>query len=732
MTWVGWSNKLENSEEPTVALEVVYGESRSRSLAQALAEQLQHVVEEGTVYLGYPVLTTADEQVEVDALLVSRDHGLVAFLLAPEVPTSQQEREEVTGEQDRLFTVLEGYLSRHGSLRAGRTLAITPRTATVFASPVPGLPESTDDSFYGELAEVAEWVASLDPIASNHVRSLHAALQRVSTIKPAKKRASVTRPSSRGAILKEIEKGIANLDSWQKSAAIESPEGPQRIRGLAGSGKTVVLALKAAYWHARHPEWQIALTFHSRALYQQMDDLVTRFTFEHTNDRPDPERLQIMHSWGSRGKPGVYSLIASELGETPRDWAFARGQYGMSDAFQGICRELLTIAKRQAVTPIFDAVLIDEAQDLPPEFFQLVYLFTKDPKRIVWGFDELQKLSESAMPSTDELFGTYPGGGSLVSLVAGAKEPKRDVILPICYRNTPWALAMAHALGIGVYRDGGLLQHPDEPSLWQDIGYKVVHGSLSPGSPVTLERRRDSYPEYFERLLKPRDAVMIESFDDEASQDAWVADQIATNLSTDELDHDDILIVLPDSYRAKTRAPRLAHELLRHGIPSHLVGVNTSVDEVFQPGSIAIAHIFRAKGNEAPMVYAIDSQHAAHDFNAVTRRNTLFTAITRSRAWVRVTGWGVNMDPIRQEVETIFEKDFRLEFTVPTPEDLVALRRRHRDRPAQDEATVRKATADLTAFLDAIDRGEIDFHDLPPALRTKLVRVQVELPDDDA
>lgn len=225
---------------------------------------------------------------------------------------------------------------------------------------------------------------------------------------------------------------------------------------------------------------------------------------------------------------------------------------------------------------------------------------------------------------------------------------------------------------------------------------------------------------------------MIESFDDEASQDAWVADQIAANLSTDELDHDDILVVLPDSYRAKTRAPRLAHELLRHGIPSHLVGVNTSVDEVFQPGSIAIAHIYRAKGNEAPMVYAIDSQHAAHDFNAVTRRNTLFTAITRSRAWVRVTGWGVNMDPIRQEVETIFEKDFRLEFTVPTPEDLVALRRRHRDRPAQDEAMVRKATADLTAFLDAIDQGEIDFYDLPPALRTKLVRVQVELPDDDA
>jgi transposase-like protein len=61
-------------------------------------------------------------------------------------------------------------------------------------------------------------------------------------IEPAKKGAAVTNPSSRGAELKETENGTASLDQWQKAAAIESPEGPQRIRGLAGSGKTVVLS----------------------------------------------------------------------------------------------------------------------------------------------------------------------------------------------------------------------------------------------------------------------------------------------------------------------------------------------------------------------------------------------------------------------------------------------------------------------------------------------------------
>jgi len=72
-------------------------------------------------------------------------------------------------------------------------------------------------------------------------------------------------------------------------------------------------------------------------------------------------------------------MIAAALGETPRDWAYANGKYGRDDAFQGICQELLEVARVRTITPIFDAVLIDEAQDLPPEFFQLVYQFTKDP-----------------------------------------------------------------------------------------------------------------------------------------------------------------------------------------------------------------------------------------------------------------------------------------------------------------------------------------------------------------
>jgi len=705
-----------------MTLDVVYGETRNREIALQLAAELEKAASEGTVYLGYPVLASADDTIYVDALLISKEHGFVAFQLAEGVPDANVDWSKYVSDQDRLFGALESHLGRYEALRKGRHLAIEIQTVSVFASP-PGDPPAGTEGRYCDIDTVAQVVSSLNSIDESTERALQAAIQRVTTIKPAKRRAKVTRENSRGAVLKEIEKGIANLDRWQKRAAIETPDGPQRIRGLAGSGKTVVLALKGAYLHAQHPDWRIAITFQSRALYQQLEDLVTRFSFEHSNDKPDFERLQILHGWGSPSRDGVYSSIARALGVTPRDFNYAQATFGRDDAFRGICAELLTLTAQNDPKPIFDALLIDEAQDFPPEFFRLVYRFTKDPKRIVWAFDELQKLSEAAMPNTDELFGTTSTGDGLVSLSEKEGEARRDIILPVCYRNSPWSLVTAHAVGLGIYREGDLVQHFDEPQLWTDIGYQVLSGSLDAGSFVELERAQTSYPPYFADLLDPADAVVLQSFANEAEQDSWVAAQIAANLEADELEPDDVLVVVPDAYTSKPRSARFARTLVQHGIDSHLAGVGTSPDQLFVRDSIAMAHIHRAKGNEAPMVYVLDSQYAVQGPNLITRRNTLFTAITRSRAWVRICGWGDRMTEVSKEVETVRKAGFRLQFTIPTSEQLAELRRIHRDRTGAEVASMKRATRNAKELLEAVERGEVDIEDLPPDLRSRLLRL---------
>ena len=715
-----------------MTLEVVYGQPENLGAARQLAELAEGLLDEGTIYLGYPVLATADDRVEIDALLVSEAHGLIAFRFADSLPGSQDDWERFSREQDRIYNALESHLSRHDTLRRGRTFAVDIGTVTVFAADAGTSPIATVAAF-ASFDQLPEFIQNRGGLDAELYRALEAALQRVTTIRPAKRRAAVKDGNSRGATMKVIERGIANLDFWQKKAAIETPEGPQRIRGLAGSGKTIVLALKAALLHAQNESWTIAVTFWSQSLYQQFEDLIKRFSFAHMDDLPNPEQLAVLHAWGSRSREGIYTRLAEALGVAPLNFGSAEQKYGRDGAFEGACQELLAAAgEQQPVEPIFDAVLIDEAQDLPPAFFQLVYLFTKDPKRVVWAYDELQKLDESEMASVADLFGTTATGESVVNISNRDNEPRKDIVLPVCYRNTPWAIATAHAIGFGIYRPDGLVQHFESPQLWEDIGYQRDAGALQLGSYVELERSTLSSPPYFDRISSDDAVVFRGDFPDEAAQDSWIAEQILQDIGPGELEPDDILIVLPSAYTSKRRYARLASVLDDHGIVSHLVGVNNARDEVFVRGSVAVAHIFRAKGNEAPMVYVVDAQFAGTPFNEVSRRNTIFTAITRSKAWVRVCGFGAAVAGIAAEVQAVRRADFKLKFTIPTPEGLADMRSVNADFSA--EGTTARGLMTLEQLAQAFERKEISADQLPPKLVRQLTEHlnQIRLTDDDA
>jgi superfamily I DNA and RNA helicase len=705
-------------------LEIIYGETGQRQVASQLADELRRMNVDGTFYIGYPVIASADDKVVIDALLLTRQHGLIAFKFHGQTPRQDdpEEWQRLQDDQDHLFYALDANLGRHPELRAGRRLGVAVEIITLFPTPAPP-PEGLQGRF-AALDSVTNEITGCAPIADEFWSPLQAALQRVTTIKPRKKRAAVTSRQSRGGILKEIEQGIANLDQWQKRAAIETPDGPQRIRGLAGSGKTIVLALKAAYLHAQHPDWTIAITFYSRSLYQQFKDLIRRFSFEHLNDEPDWERINVLHAWGGSGRKGLYSTLADYSAVIPRDFRYGTAKYGMNGAFQGVCHELLVQTAQNTKPALYDAVLIDEAQDMPPELFRLVHRFTKAPKRIIWAYDELQTLSEAVMPSAEALFGTNAAGEPLVTIRNETGRPRQDVILPVCYRNTPWALTLAHALGFGVYRHSKLVQHFDDPYLWTEIGYETLEGSLSLGSEVRLQRAKTSYPAFFEQLLTPDDAVVACGFGDEIEQAEWIAESIQRNLNEDELERDDILIVLPNAWTAKSDAAVISEALRRRHISSHLVGVMSSVDEVFRPHSVALANIYRSKGNEAPMVYLVNAQACYGGAELTRKRNTLFTAITRSRAWVRICAWGPSSDALMKEIDDVRKQHFQLSFRIPTGPELKELRRIHRDLSPQERKKIENAEKQLNNGLDQLISGEIPLDMLAPEVRAKIERLR--------
>lgn len=710
--------------------DIVFGSAGQTQPEAYLREALSNSGLTGTLYFSYPLFDSVEGQVSADALLVTNEHGLILFdLTAPPIDSDNLDRwiTVIEERQDEIYRNISAKLYENRDLVRRRELLLKPVVITFFPEEpnvdLPGLLFATPES-------LMEKIGNQGSLSDEVERALNATIQRVATIKPKLKRDYVGRQDSAGAIMKEIEKGIANLDAWQKKSAIAYPEGPQRIRGLAGSGKTIVLALKAAYLHARHPEWNIAVTYYSRALKQQFTDLVRRFMYETKKDEPDWSKIHIFHCWGSANDPGLYSEAAKQYQTEPVSWKEADRRYG-NGSFDGICKELLTtIVDSPNRKPAYDAILIDEAQDLPVSFFRIVYNLCKDPKRIVWAYDELQNLGEYSMASPRELFGDDNQGRPLVTLNNEPNRPPQDIVLPICYRNTPWALTVAHGLGFGIYRETSdpgatpLVQIFDEPDLWTDIGYESLKGELKLGQTVGLRRRPECSPPYYsdpqKALISADDAVQFHTFDSVASQAEWVAAEIAKNLTEGELLHRDILVIVPSAWTSKSEYAHISRALRQKEIASHLVGISSSRDEVFVENSIAVTHIFRAKGNEAPMVYVLNSQECYAGLQLAKKRNTLFTAITRSRAWVRVCGIGPASSALTREYQKIKDQNYVLDFIYPTNEQIKQLRRIHRDRSEEEQKRLNRKVSDFSEIIDLIKNGEVSLDSLPPEFLNEL------------
>ena len=135
---------------------------------------------------------------------------------------------------------------------------------------------------------------------------------------------AITRPQRRvienpkietkAVALTAIEGEIANFDERQRQTALSTVQGPQRIRGLAGSGKTVILAMKAAHLHLTHPDAEILVTFYTRSLQATLENLITRFYRHYKEEDPDWTKVHVRHGWGGATRPGVYSAASKRHG----------------------------------------------------------------------------------------------------------------------------------------------------------------------------------------------------------------------------------------------------------------------------------------------------------------------------------------------------------------------------------------------------------------------------------
>ncbi|AZL84317.1 hypothetical protein EIJ81_06520 [Aliivibrio salmonicida] len=160
------------------------------------------------------------------------------------------------------------------------------------------------------------------------------------------------------------------------------------------------------------------------------------------------------------------------------------------------------------------------------------------------------------------------------------------------------------------------------------------------------------------------------------------------------------------------------NELRKRNINCHVVGKNTSRDIVFVDDSIAITHIYRAKGNEAPLVYAMGANYNNSGLELGKKRNALFTAITRAKAWVRITGVGDEMDDLSKEINKVFERQFQLEFNYPTATNLALLSTAYQDKTDDEKQDLYEGFGQIKKLKAMYESGELSREDIPEDLRS--------------
>ncbi len=189
----------------------------------------------------------------------------------------------------------------------------------------------------------------------------------------------------------------------------------------------------------------------------------------------------------------------------------------------------------------------------------------------------------------------------------------------------------------------------EDKEHWEDVGYEVLTGPLKVGEQVEIFRPEQNSP-----LLIPEvpGVPLVTSFiaNDILTEVAWVVEQVELFLEGG-LSAEEILIISLDDRHARGYFKTISESLSALGVSTNNVIADPYNEPPFSiAGKLTLSTVYRAKGNEAAAVFVL----GLDGINSKTRegRNKLFTAMTRSKAWLRLSGIGRAARVLCKELDT--------------------------------------------------------------------------------
>jgi superfamily I DNA and RNA helicase len=514
----------------------------------------------------------------------------------------------------------------------------------------------------------------------------------------------ISQPITLNDFIQKSQEYTFKLDEIQRRIAMQIPPGPQRIRGLAGTGKTIILSMKAALIHKDFPQFKVLFVFNTQSMYNQIQKFISDYYIKEKQENPNWTNLEILHGWGGQSKIGFYFKIASQYGVRPKTFFEVKS---FDDPFEKVCTDLLIEVKHK-LEPIYDVVLIDEAQDFPPAFFEIIYYLTKEPKRIIWAYDEFQSLRELKIKESDEMFGKKKLGYPNIpeSALEGEYEGgiDKDFVLPNSYRNPRINLMLAHGIGMGLYNQDEIIPIEDRIS-WEARGYRIIEPidktKFEYQDNIVIERPIENSKNILENLLRDnnkteKDLVYFNKCNNIEDELNRVIEKIDNLINSQLVAPEEIVVINLDGRKAKTEFQYLRQELDKKEIKAITPGFIEGADQFKEIGFITLTTPFRAKGNEANIIIIFNSQNVVNNFT-YRIRNAFFVAVTRSRGWCYIYGHGEEANILQQEIFKIVNDYPYFRFTFPKSEDI---RRRLRLLTANKDKELEKVEGSITAILN--------------------------------
>lgn len=653
--------------------ECFYSDTATKELV-GIMESEKEKFSDCTIFYKYPSIKELDEDVKSPSLLLaSPRYGIIIFQC--DTITCFRDLEQRNNIDNELMW-MEDYIfskilkSSNKKLKKGKRNLAFNVSSVLFLPNITNKDELDLDSQVitnkGELFSYMDDMEKENGKVDNEIISDALAILEgsIAIIKPKERLVEESQGITKAYILSKLEEEIAKFDDAQKYAALSQIKGPQRIRGLAGSGKTIILCMKAALLHLKYPDKKILFTFMTKSLYDYIEKLITRF-YKVLGDGSIPDfdkSIHIRHAWGGESLKGVYYETCKRENVEPISFSDAARNAGRGKAFDYICYNLIK-EKRGILNKEYDYVIIDEAQDFEASFYKLCRGIVKDDC-IIWGYDDLQNIFNVKRQDTNTLFADKElniSGIDLVKLQESCPDMDNDIVLSKSYRSLKEILVTAHAIGLGVYNDT-LIQSLENDEHWNDLGYLIIEGSCINNQRVVIERPDKNSPLVIEDKKDIEEIIKLYSancIDDEVN---FVSNEIELAIKEDKLRPDDIMVICLDDRNARTYFSKLESKLYEKEIYSHNLSSNAYEKGFLEDNCVTLTTVYKAKGNETAMVLLIGCDVFERDKDNIQMRNKIFTAMTRAKAWLRISGCNIENRALFKEIKKVKENDFRLDF----------------------------------------------------------------------